>query len=51
MRWSKRCHCAWRHLCNPAETGFVAASIEEIGSLLETLLLLPEVRRDRHNAG
>jgi glycosyltransferase involved in cell wall biosynthesis len=26
------------------ETGFVAASIEEIGSLLETLLLLPDVR-------
>lgn len=27
-----------------AETGFVAASIEEIGSLLETLLLLPDLR-------
>ena len=27
-----------------AETGFVAASIEEIGSLLQTLLLLPDVQ-------
>ena len=35
---------AERAIVRDGATGFVAASIEEIGSLLETLLLLPEVR-------